>query len=86
MTKMKLHIILIFSIFFVPAFAQQENTDIRAGNSLYEQGKFVEAEVAFRRALEINQQRLADMMDAKIELLEKQIKVEIPRLKEKIEK
>ena len=48
-----LFLLLLFSF---SAFAQQENTDIRTGNRLYEQGKFTEAEVAFRRALEINQQ------------------------------
>ena len=46
-----LFLLLLFSF---SAFAQQENTDIRTGNRLYEQGKFVEAEIAFRRALDIN--------------------------------
>jgi len=46
-----LFLLLLFSF---PVFAQQENTEIRLGNNHFEQGQFVEAEIAFRRALEIN--------------------------------
>jgi len=36
--------------------AQQENADVRAGNRLYEEGNYIEAEIAFRHALNINPQ------------------------------
>ena len=40
----------------VAAFSQKENTDIKKGNELYEQGKYVEAEVRYREGLKKNPQ------------------------------
>ena len=49
----KISILLILSLFFASiALAQQENPLIRQGNRLYEEGKFKEAEIDYRKALE----------------------------------
>ena len=45
---------LLFTMF--PVQAQQENADVRTGNRLYDDAQYVEAEIAFRRALDINPQ------------------------------
>lgn len=45
---------LLFTVFSVQA--QQENVDVRAGNNLYKSEQFIDAEIAFRRALDVNPQ------------------------------
>ena len=45
---------LLFTVFSVQA--QQENADVRTGNRLYADEQFLDAEIAFRRALETNPQ------------------------------
>ncbi|MBW6489615.1 MAG: tetratricopeptide repeat protein [Lentimicrobium sp.] len=47
-----LNICLIFMLFAVNLMAQKENQLIRNGNKLYEEGKFKEAEIDYRKALE----------------------------------
>ena len=41
------------------AFAQRESREIRRGNALYEQGEYGQAELEYRRALEINSDNYA---------------------------
>ena len=49
----KISILLILNLLFASiAVAQQENSFIRQGNKLYEEGKFKEAEIDYRKALE----------------------------------
>jgi Ca-activated chloride channel homolog len=59
--KMK-KIVLIFTLLivsFANIFAQVENNDIREGNRLFKEGKFQQAEVAYRRALQKNKNSFA---------------------------
>ncbi|MBN2519270.1 MAG: tetratricopeptide repeat protein, partial [Bacteroidales bacterium] len=44
--------IILFFIFSVSVFSQQERKEIRAGNKAYENEKFENAEVQYRKALE----------------------------------
>jgi len=54
MTKIIISTLLLCSS--VAVFSQKENTDIKKGNELYEQGKYVEAEVKYREGLKKNPQ------------------------------
>lgn len=50
-------IVLIFTVLTVSLagiYAQEENNDIREGNRLFKEGKYQQAEVAYRRALQKN--------------------------------
>ncbi len=45
-------VILLMFITVLPSFSQQENKVVRKGNSLYQDGKYKDAEIAYRKALE----------------------------------
>ncbi|MDR3704569.1 MAG: tetratricopeptide repeat protein [Paludibacteraceae bacterium] len=46
---------IVISVFVLPcAFAQKESKDVRAGNSLYKNEKYVDAEIAYRKGLDKN--------------------------------
>ncbi len=50
---MKNHLILsLLLLFWIPSVAQKENSFIRQGNRQYNDGKFKEAEIDYRKALE----------------------------------
>jgi len=54
---MKAFIFIIFILLFsFQGFTQKDVTLIRKGNKLYDQGKFKEAEMDYRKALEINKE------------------------------
>lgn len=53
MMKSFLNIIVLF-LLSTSIFAQQENNQVRGGNKRYDKEKFVDAEVSYRKALEIN--------------------------------
>lgn len=48
----KLSIVLLFFSFFIQGFTQNERGLLRQGNKLYEDNKFNEAEIEYRKALE----------------------------------
>ena len=47
---------IVFAVAFIPlaGLAQQESDDIRAGNKLYKDKKYTEAEIEYRKALQKN--------------------------------
>lgn len=53
---MRPYLILIMMLFFQAAFSQKENAMLRQGNKDYQNGKFADAEKAYRKALEINKE------------------------------
>ena len=54
---MKAVIFIIFILLFsFQGFTQKDVTLIRKGNKLYDQGKFKEAEMDYRKALEVNKE------------------------------
>ncbi len=46
--------ILILSIVSLSVYSQKESNDVRAGNKLYKEGKFTEAEIEYRKGLQKN--------------------------------
>lgn len=51
--KRLIFILLLFPVVF-SAFARQESADVRAGNKRYEEGRFTEAEIEYRKGLQKN--------------------------------
>ena len=49
-------LILFIVVILLPLAAQEESTDVRAGNKLYKSEKYVDAEVAYRKGLPIETQ------------------------------
>ena len=47
-------LILFIVVILLPLAAQEESTDVRAGNKLYKSEKYVDAEVAYRKGLQRN--------------------------------
>ncbi len=43
---------ILFLCCGVTAFSQKENSDIKKGNELYDQGKYSEAEIVYRKGLQ----------------------------------
>ena len=49
-----LAMIFVFTLLAIPSHAQKERTLIKAGNALYDKGKYKEAEMNYRKALDAN--------------------------------